>query len=101
MAVYETIRHGTPDFPLEVHETQVPIGFHLYPHLHAEFEFLVMARGSGILCVDGVSHRLAQGDGAFVNAQSIHLGSRTEPNRCRFMPSSFPPGSSARSTTTP
>ncbi len=74
MAVYETIRHGTPDFPLEVHETQVPIGFHLYPHLHAEFEFLVMARGSGILCVDGVSHRLAQGDGAFVNAQSIHLG---------------------------
>ena len=33
-----------------------------------------MARGSGILCVDGVSHRLAQGDGAFVNAQSIHLG---------------------------
>ena len=29
MAVYETIRHGTPDFPMEVHETQVPIGFHL------------------------------------------------------------------------
>ena len=70
----EPVKHGSRDFPIGVHESVCEAGFHLYPHLHAEFEFLVIRRGSGILCVDGVSHRLGEGDGAFVNAQSIHLG---------------------------
>lgn len=74
MAIYEPVRHGTPDFPLEIHETSISGGFHLYPHFHEEFEFLVLTRGSGVLCVDGENRRLREGDGAFVNAKSIHLG---------------------------
>lgn len=74
MELYEPVQHGSRDFPIGVHESVCEAGFHLYPHLHAEFEFLVIRRGSGILCIDGVSHRLGEGDGAFVNAQSIHLG---------------------------
>ncbi len=74
MDLYEPIEHGRPDFPIRVHESTCAAGFHLYPHLHAEFEFLVMEQGTGILCIDGVSHSLKEGDGAFVNAQSIHLG---------------------------
>lgn len=74
MAIYEPVRHGTPEFPFEIHETDSAGGFHLYPHFHEEFEFLVITKGSGVLCVDGENRRLRAGDGAFVNARSIHLG---------------------------
>ena len=83
MAVHKEIPHGKPDFPIEIYETQCEDGFRLYPHLHEEFEFLVMAKGSGILRIDGDSHRLSEGQGAFVNSESIHLG----------IPDSHEPGS--------
>lgn len=74
MAFYEPVEHGSPNFPIRVHETYCPHGFTLYPHLHAEFEFLVLEQGSGRLYVDGVGYPIRAGEGAFINAQSIHLG---------------------------
>lgn len=46
----------------------------LYPHIHEEFEFFVLAEGSGTLLIDGVPFSLSQGEGAFVNSRCIHLG---------------------------
>lgn len=72
--VYETIEHGKPEFPIGFHKTHCPEGFRLYPHIHEEFEFFVLAEGSGTLLIDGVPFSLSQGEGAFVNSRCIHLG---------------------------
>ncbi len=72
--VYETIEHGKTEFPIGFHQTHCPEGFRLYPHIHEEFEFFVLAEGSGTLLIDGAPYTLCPGDGAFVNSRCIHLG---------------------------
>ncbi len=89
--VYETIEHGTSNFPIGIHETNCPEGFRLYPHMHSEFEFFVLTKGSGTICIDGTTYPLSQGEGVFVNSRSIHLGMPTSSEPAFFYAIVFSP----------
>lgn len=82
--LYENIAHGFTDFPLEIHETNHNKGFYLYPHLHTEFEILVIKKGDGIMYVDNKEYKLSEGDGIFINSRCIHFGGKRS-----NIPSSF------------
>lgn len=72
--LYEKISHGTREFPFQIHQTHHKNGFRLYPHLHQEFELLVLRKGNGIIYVDNKEYHLAEGNGLFINARCIHFG---------------------------
>ncbi len=91
MSTYENMPHGTPDFPIGVHDTHCADGFRLYPHTHREFEFLVLEEGHGNIFIDGAEYALSPGDGAFVNSRALHLGQRSDPLPCRFFAIVFAP----------
>lgn len=74
MYLYEDVKHGSPDFPMGIHRVEDSHGFSLYPHIHEEFEFLVLTCGRGQIYIDGEAYSLQAGQGVFVNARSIHLG---------------------------
>ncbi len=91
MKVYERVSHGSADFPIGVHKTENISGFELYPHIHKEFEFLVISRGSGKLFVDGAEYELAEGEGIFINSGALHLGIKTDSEPCSFFAIVFSP----------
>lgn len=91
MQKYETIPHGTPDFPVGVHTTAISDGFRLYPHIHREFELLVLTRGCGRLLIDGEEFLLRAGSGIFVNSRQLHLGLTDEVTPCEFFAIVFAP----------
>ncbi|ACI19046.1 AraC family transcriptional regulator [Dictyoglomus thermophilum] len=69
------VSHGTPDFPLFVHEDIfVYRNGVVNPHWHNEFEILYMERGIGKFYVDGYEYKLNEGEYLFVNSGSIHSG---------------------------
>lgn len=91
MSVYENLRHGSPAFPIGVHNTRYPDGFWLYPHIHREFEILVMQKGSGILYIDEKEYPINPGDGFFINSKALHLGKKTNTDPCEFYALVFAP----------
>jgi AraC-like DNA-binding protein/quercetin dioxygenase-like cupin family protein len=82
--LYEKIPHGTSNFPYKLHLTELDSGFSLYPHLHQEFELLVMHRGDGIMYTDNVEYVLSEGDGLFINSKSIHFGKKLHTKTISF-----------------
>lgn len=91
MTLYETFAHGTPDFPVGIHDTIWPDGFRLYPHIHREFEFLLLTNGHGNMYINGQKYALCPGDGVFVNSGILHLGSWVDKNPCEFFAVVFAP----------
>ncbi len=91
MSSYENLSHGTPDFPIGIHDTHYDDGFWLYPHIHREFEFLVMTQGAGTVFIDGQPFDIGSGDGVFINSHSLHLGKKTDLSPCRFFAIVFAP----------
>lgn len=81
---YETVKHGTADFPLEVHTIHQADGFSLYPHIHKEFELLVITEGSGKIFIDGKANELSAGDGVFINSGALHMGTGDGKESCSF-----------------
>lgn len=81
---YESVKHGTSDFPIEVHTIFQPDGFSLYPHIHREFELLVMTEGSGKIFIDGTGFELTAGDGVFINSGALHMGTSEGNSPCAF-----------------
>lgn len=74
LILYENVKHGTEEFPLQVYEVPFEDGFALYPHLHQEYEFLIMDQGDGYVYIDEREYYLRQGEGVFVPANHIHSG---------------------------
>lgn len=91
MNVYERVSHGTSDFPIGVHKTENISGFELYPHIHKEFEFLIMSRGGGKLFVEGDEYELTEGEGIFINSGALHMGIKTDNAPCSFFAVVFSP----------
>lgn len=81
---YESVKHGTSDFPIEVHTTYQSNGFSLYPHIHKEFELLVMTEGCGKIFIDGTGYDLGTGDGVFINSGALHMGISDGNSPCAF-----------------
>lgn len=81
---YESVKHGTSDFPIEVHTTHQADGFSLYPHIHKEFELLVMTEGSGKIFIDGTGFELKAGNGVFINSGALHMGTAEGNSPCAF-----------------
>lgn len=91
MKQYETIKHGTTGFPLGVHCTICEKGFSLYPHIHREFEFLVLTKGSGVLYIEDEKFDLKAGEGVFINSEQLHIGIKTNEERAEFFAIVFSP----------
>ncbi len=91
MKKYENMRHGTEDFPVGIHNTICNSGFSLYPHIHREFEFLVMCEGKGTVYVENERFDLKAGEGIFVNSEELHIGIKTDSERASFFAVVFAP----------
>lgn len=59
---------------MQVYEVPFEDGFWLYPHLHQEYELLIMDHGDGFVYIDEREYYLTQGEGIFVAANHIHSG---------------------------
>lgn len=89
---YESIAHGTHEFPIGVHDTSfLTGGFRLYPHIHNEFEFLVITKGQGIIYIDDVPYHLSEGDAIFINSKKFHLGEKRDESGSEFFAVVFSP----------
>lgn len=91
MYLYEDVKHGSPGFPMGVHRVEEPHGFRLYPHIHEEFEILVLTRGRGRVYIDGAAYSLTAGEGVFIPSRSIHLGKPEDAGPASFYAIVFSP----------
>lgn len=91
MDYYETLKHGMHSFPIGIHDTSCGNGFELYPHIHREFEFLVMQKGSGLLSIDDRLYRLNAGEGIFINSCELHVGIKENQSASEFFAVVFAP----------
>lgn len=91
MKKYENMKHGTEEFPVGIHETVCENGFALYPHIHREFEFLVMSEGKGTVYVENEKFELNAGEGIFINSEELHIGVKTDSERACFFAVVFAP----------
>lgn len=83
-SLYEKVIHGTKDFPYALHTTVLEKGFKLYPHLHEEFELLIMKEGNGIIHIDNKEYRLNQGEGILLHPREIHYGDKWIDDKVTF-----------------
>lgn len=91
MKIYENMKHGTEEFPVGIHNTKCPNGFSLYPHIHREFEFLVMTKGRGTLYIETEKFELREGEGVFINSEELHIGIKTDNEESEFFAIVFSP----------
>ncbi len=91
MKQYETIKHGSAGFPLGIHDTVCEKGFWLYPHIHREFEFLVVTKGKGVLYIEDEKFEIEAGEGVFINSEQLHVGIKTDEERAEFFAVVFSP----------
>ncbi|MBQ8540503.1 MAG: AraC family transcriptional regulator [Clostridia bacterium] len=91
MKIYENLRHGTDEFPVGIHDTICSHGFSLYPHIHREFEFLVMTEGKGTVYIENEKFEIKAGEGLFINSEELHIGIKTDNEPARFFAVVFAP----------
>lgn len=91
MSDYEKIKHGGVEYPIGIHDTAYGNGFRLYPHIHREFEFLVMEEGRGLVYIDGQEYSVGSGQAVFVGQNSLHLGIADGREPCKFFALVFAP----------
>ncbi len=91
MKTYENMMHGTAEFPVGIHDTICESGFALYPHIHREFEFLVMTKGKGTVYIENEKFEIKAGDGLFVNSEELHIGIKTDNEPAEFFAVVFAP----------
>ncbi len=91
MKQYEGQKHGTDSFPVGIYNTVFNDGFSLYPHIHREFEFLVMNEGRGILYIEEEKFEIKKGEGVFINSEELHIGVKTDSEKAEFYAVVFAP----------
>ena len=74
MAFYEPVSNGSPISLSGSTRPIAPTGLPSTPIFMRNLSSWCWSRGSGRLYVDGVGYPIRAGEGAFINAQSIHLG---------------------------
>lgn len=84
MEYFEWLNNGTHDFPVCVYNISSEHGFEVVPHVHGEFEFLMLIKGSGTLYVDGAPYEIKAGECAFINSRELHLGTSENEDSVRF-----------------
>ncbi len=73
MDYYEWHTHAAENFPLYVYNVEKAEEFEIVPHVHKEFEFLVMTEGQGIIHIDGKPYEIKKGECAFINTRELHI----------------------------
>lgn len=91
MKKYENMKHGTEDFPVGIHDTVCQSGFALYPHIHREFEFLVMKKGKGTVYIENEKFEIGEDEGVFINSEELHIGIKTDNEPAEFFAIVFAP----------
>ncbi len=91
MKQYENMQHGTKAFPVGIHDTICADGFALYPHIHREFEFLVMTEGRGTIYIENEKFEINKGEGIFINSEELHIGVKTNSEKAGFFAVVFAP----------
>lgn len=71
----ESLRHGTPDFPIALYNMNFDRQYDfLAPlHYHKEFELLVATRGTIRVQLEKETYILSKGEGVFINSGLIHM----------------------------
>lgn len=71
----ESIIHGTPQFPMQIYKND----FDWYVdriidwHWHPELEFAIVLSGEVLCCLNDVCFELREGEGIFVNSNTMHM----------------------------
>lgn len=90
----ELTERGTPLFPLSVHDSDMQAFVsHFVPwHWHDECEIVRVTRGSLLLELPASKVVLGEGDGAFLNAGTLHAMEPHAAGTCRMITVVFDPG---------
>lgn len=91
MKYYENRPHGTHEFPVGIHDTYCANGFSLHPHLHREFEFLIITKGGGTVFIDDNQYEIKENNALFIGSQQLHIGTSTDNKTCEFFAVVFSP----------
>lgn len=83
----QIFHYKTPDFYSYINKNVYPEhnSFCVTDHWHDEVEFVYVSKGSIHYTVDGVTMRLAEGQGLFVNSRSLHVASSDNDTPCEFI----------------
>lgn len=89
----EKINHGSYNFPIGIHKTNINsnISDILYLHWHEELEFLVITEGSAIFQVNNYKIEVSKGEGIFINSNLLHCAYSSNNNGCSFFAIVFHP----------
>lgn len=70
----ESLRHGTPEFPVAVYNMKFDSKQQLLAslHYHNEFELLVATKGGICVQIEEKNYYLSEGEGIFINSGSLH-----------------------------
>lgn len=93
-SLYEKIPYDLPDYPVYVlHDHLFNSWQHrVLLHCHADFEFVLVTKGSMDYYANGVKTELHEGDGIFTNSGRVHYARLPEDKDCWFTSILFHPG---------
>lgn len=71
----ETIVHGTPRFPMQIYNNDFDwyVNHIIDWHWHPEIEFAIIKSGSVLCFLNDTSFVLNEGDGIFINSNTMHM----------------------------
>lgn len=89
----EDVVHGTPQFPLSIHNTHISKGCTniLYKHWHQELEFLLVVRGGANFYVGDNYYEVNENEGIFVPPNTLHYATSLHGRSCTFYAFVFHP----------
>lgn len=87
----EDVKHGTWDYPFQVHHTVLQDGLHLYPHAHEEIEITVITKGEGTFCINRNEYKVKPLDAVVIEPNAIHLAQPIHMEDAEFFSMVFSP----------
>ena len=83
----ENVSYDTPEFPVYVRRGMLSSypNFSAISHWHEDIEFIFVQSGHMEYNINGVTVRLNEGEGIFVNSRQLHYGFSKEFEECIFI----------------
>lgn len=79
----ELVKHGSIGFPIAIYHDQLAVE-HVPWHWHEELEAVVVVSGQAIVATDREKYGIREGEGFFINAETLHGAWDVDTSRCEF-----------------
>lgn len=83
----ELTEHGTVVLPIACYETTINQNIHGYIplHWHDEIQFVLIVKGEATFQINEYQLRVRQGDGLFINSESLHMAEDRNESDCVYI----------------